>query len=134
MHFFCSCISYSLLLRSFTTRNNIEKIFTIQQRCLHLMSFSHLSQSMRIINSLKIMTLEDMLKFKILKLICFLYNNRLPTILSNSFQQSLSSSIYSNHLLLIPKTSTSQCGTNFLQYNGLLCEMNSLEAKVNKFT
>ena len=73
---FQSHIVYGSTVWSFTSQKNIKKIFVLQKKCLLTFSDYHQHTS-PIFKSLKVLKLQD-IKFSILKLIYFYFNDQLP--------------------------------------------------------
>ena len=76
-----------------------------------------------IFKSLKVLKLQDIIKFSILKLIYFYFNDQLPLQVKNIFIKNESVNSYKTRggkLLFIPHITTTHFGTKSLRYNGPL--------------
>ena len=76
-----------------------------------------------IFKSLEVLKLQDTIKFSILKLIYFYFNDQLPLQVKNIFIKNESVNPYNTSggkLLFIPYINTTHFGTKSLRYNGPL--------------
>ena len=76
-----------------------------------------------IFKSLKVLKLQDIIKFSILKLIYFYFNDQLPLQVKNLFIKNESVKPYKTRggkLLFIPHINTTHFGTKSFRYNGPL--------------
>ena len=81
-----------------------------------------------IFKSLKILKLQDIVQFRILKLICFYFTDKLPLQVKNIFIQNELVKPYNTgygKLLFIPHINTTHFDTKSLKYNGTLTRNNS---------
>ena len=90
---------------------------------MRLLTFSdYREHTSPIFKSLKLLKLQD-IKFSILKLIYFYFNDQLPLQVKNIFIKSESVNPYNtkgDKLLFIPHINTTYFGTKSLRYNGPL--------------
>ena len=74
---------YSLVLR---ITKNIKNIFVPQKQCMRLLTFSdYRNHTSPIFKSLKLLKLQDIIQFSILKLIYLYFNDQLPLQVKNIF-------------------------------------------------
>ena len=119
---FHSYLVYGSTVWSFT--KNMKKIFVLQKKCMRLLTFSdYREHASPIFKSLKVLKLQDIIKFSILKLIYFYFNDQLPLQVKNIFIKNESVNTYKTRggkLLFIPHINTTHFGTISLRYNGSL--------------
>ena len=85
--------------------------------------FDYREHTSPIFKSLKVLKLEDIIKFSILKLIYFDFNDHLPLQVKNIFIKNESVNpckTRGGKLLFIPHINTTHFGTKSLRYNGPL--------------
>ena len=103
---------------------NMKKIFVLQKKCMRLLTFSdYRERTSPIFKSLKALKLRDIIKFSILKLIYFYFNDQLPLQVKNIFIKNESVNPYKTRggkLLFIPHINATHFGTKLLRYNGPL--------------
>ena len=91
---------------------------------MRLLTFSDYHEDTSpIFKSLKVLKLQVIIKFSILKLIYFYFNDQLPLQVKNIFIKNESVNLYNargGKLLFIPHISTTHFGTKSLRYNGIL--------------
>ena len=91
---------------------------------MRLLTFSDYREHTSLIfKSLKVLKLQDIIKFGFLKLIYFCFNDQLPLQAKNIFIKNESVNPYNTRggkLLFIPYTNTTHFGTKSLRYNGPL--------------
>ena len=121
---FQSYVVYGSTVWSFTSQENMKKIFILQKKCMRLLTFSDYHEHVSpIFKSLKVLKLQDIIKFSVLKLIYLYFNNQLPLQVKNIFIKNESVNPYSTRggkLLLIPNINTTHFGMRSLRYNGPL--------------
>ena len=121
---FQSYVVYGSTVWSFTSQENMKKIFILQKKCMRLLTFSDYHEHVSpIFKSLKVLKLQDIIKFSILKLIYFYFNDQLPLQVKNIFIKNESVNPYNTRggkLLFIPHINTTHFGTKSLRYNGPL--------------
>ena len=112
---FHSNIVYGFPVCSFTSQKNMKKIFVLQKKCMRLLTFSdcceHTSPTFK---SLKVLKLQDIIKFSILELIYFYFNDQLPLQVKNIFIKNESVNPYKTKggkLLFTPHNNTTHLGT-----------------------
>ena len=96
---------------------NMKKIFVLHKKCMRLLTFSndheHTSPIFKFLKNLK---LQDIIKFSILKLIYFYFNDQLQLQVKNIFIKNTRG----GKLLFISHINTTHFGTKSLRYNGPL--------------
>ena len=102
---------------------------------MRLLTFSdYREHTSSIFKSLKGLKLQDIIKFSILKLIYFYFNDQLPLKLKNIFIRSESVNPYKTRggkLLFITHINTTHFGTKSLRYNGPLTWINFSQSMDN---
>ena len=125
-NFFQSYILYGSTVWSFTLQNNMKKIIVLQKKCMRLLTFcDNREHTSPIFKSLKVLKLQDIIKFSILKIICFYFSDQLPLQVKNVFIKNESANPYNTRdgkLLFISHINTTHFGTKSLRqrYNGSL--------------
>ena len=121
---FHSNIVYGSPVWSFTSQKNMKKIFVLQKKCMRLLTFSDCREhTSPIFKSLKVLKLQHIIKFSILKLIYFYFNDQLLLQVKNIFIKNESVNHYKTRgskLLFIPHINKTHFGTKSLRYNGPL--------------
>ena len=121
---FQSYIVHGSTVWSFTSQKNMKKIFVFQKKCMRLLTVSdYREHTSPIFKSLKVLKLQDIIKFSILKLIYFYFNDQLPLQVKNIFIKNESVNPYKTRggkLFFIPHINTTHFGTKSLRYNGPL--------------
>ena len=96
----------------------MKKIFALQKKCMRFLKFSdYREHTSPIFRSLKVLKLQDIIKFSILKLIYFYFNDQLLLQVKNSFIKNESVNPYKTkggELLFIPPINTNHFGTQSL--------------------
>ena len=105
-------------------KKNMKKIFVLQKKCMRILRFSnyHVHTS-PIFKFLKVLKLQGIIQFSILKLIYFYVNDLLPLQVKNTFIKNESVNPHNTRggkLLFIPHINTTHFGSKSLRYNGLL--------------
>ena len=117
---------YSVVLH--VTKKYGEDFF-LQKKCMRFLKFSdYREHTSPIFKSLKVLKLQDIIKFSILKLIYFYFNDQLPLQVKNIFIKNESVNPYNTRggkLFFIPHVHTTHFGTKSLRYNGSLTWNNS---------
>ena len=131
-------IVYDSPVWSFRSQINMKKIFVLQKKFMRLLSFSdYREHTSPIFKSLKVLKLQDIIKFSILKLIYFYFNDQLPLQVKNIFIKNESVNLYKTRggkLLFISHINTIHFGTKSLRYNGpLTCNNFSQSMSNNNF-
>ena len=102
---------------------------------MRLLTFSDYHEhTSPIFKSLKVLKLQDIIKFSILKLIYFYFNDQLPLQVKNIFIKNESVNPYNTRggkLLFIPHINTNHFGTKSLRYNGPLTWSNFSQSMNN---
>ena len=121
---FQSYIVYGSTVWSFTSQKNMNKIFVLQKKCTRLLTFSDYGEhTSPIFKYLKVLKLQDIIKFSILKFIYFYFNDQLPLQVKNIFIKNESVNLNNTRggkLLFIPHINTTHFSTKSLRYNGPL--------------
>ena len=104
---------------------------------MRLLTFSdYYEHTSPIFKSFKILKLQDIIQFSILKLIYFYFNDQLPLQVKNTFIKKESVNPYNTgggKLLSIPCINTTHFGTKSLRYNGPLTWNNIAQSMNNNF-
>ena len=112
----------------FMSQKNMKN-FVLQKKCMRLLTFSDYHEhTSPIFKSLKVLKLQDIIKFGILKIIYFYFNDQLPLQVKNIFIKNESVNPYNTRggkLFFIPQVHTTHFGTKSLRYNGSLTWNNS---------
>ena len=99
----------------------MKKIFVFQKKCIRLLIFpAYRKHTSLIFKSLKVLKLQDIIKFSILKLIYFYVNYQLRLQVKNIFIKNESVNPYntrSGKLLFITQINSIHFGTKSLRYN-----------------
>ena len=97
------------------------KIFILQKRCMRLISFSEFQEHTRpFFKNLKILKLQDIIKFNTWKIIYLYYKDQLPLKIKYIFTTNESVNPYNTRggkLLFIPSVNTTHYGIKSLRYN-----------------
>ena len=100
-------IAYGSTVGPITSQKSIKKIFFLQKKFMGLLTFSDYRQDTSpIFKSLKVLKLQDIIKFSILKPIYFYFNDQLSWQVKNNFIINESVNLYDvrdgfSYLLLI---------------------------------
>ena len=71
---------------SFMSHKNKKKVFDLQKKRARISTFSDYGKHISLIfESLKVLKLQDIIQFSILKLIYFYFNEQLPLQVKNTF-------------------------------------------------
>ena len=128
-------IVYGSAIWSLTSQKNMKKIFVLQKKGWRLLTFSdYREHTSSVFKSLKVLKLQDIIKFSILKLIYFYFNDQLPLQVKNIFIKNESVNPYNTRggkLLFIPHINTTHFGTKSLRYNGPLTWKNLSQSMNN---
>ena len=112
---------YSLALH---VTKNMQKVLVRQKKSIRLLTFSeHREHASPVFKSLKVLKLQDIIKFSILKLIYFYFKDQLQLRVKNIFIKNKSVNPYntrSDKMLFIPHINTTHFGTKSLKYNDYL--------------
>ena len=74
------------LVWSFMSHKNKKKVFDLQKKRARISTFSDYGNHISLIfESLKVLKLQDIIQFSILKLIYFYFNEQLPLQVKNTF-------------------------------------------------
>ena len=74
------------LVWPFMSHKNKKKVFDLQKRRVRISTFSDYGKHISLIlESLKVLKLQDIIQFSILKLIYFYFNEQLPLQVKNTF-------------------------------------------------
>ena len=99
----------------------MKKIIVLQENCIRLLIFpGYREHTSLIFKSLKVLKLQDIIKFTILKLIYFYVNDQLRLQVKNIFIKNESVNPYntrSSKLLFITQIYSIHFGTKSLRYN-----------------
>ena len=120
---FYSHILYACPVWTLTTLNNLNVISILQKKCLRIISFSPFnSHTNNLFIENKILKLDDIIKFQLMKIVFDFKKQNLPEDLSKLFTLNSEINNYctrnvSNKGLYIPKISTKSFGTNSLKYS-----------------
>ena len=121
---FQSRLTYASEVWKFTSRTKLDKIFNLQKKCLRLITFSpNLSSSSLIFKSLRILKVDDLHTFQILKFMFDFTNGITPKSLSNMFQPSNLIHQYNTRfsdLYHLPSYNYVKYGKLSLRYQGAL--------------
>ena len=132
---FQSYIVYGSAVWSFLPHRNMKKIFALQKKYIRLLIFSdYCEHTSPIFKSLKVPKLQDIIKFSILKLIYFYFNDQLPLQVKNIFIKNESVNPYNTRggkLLFIPHINATQFRTKSFRYNGPLTWSNFCQSMNN---
>ena len=118
----------------------MKKTSVLQKKCVRLLTFSDYcehSSPIPIFKSLKVLKPQVIIKFSLLKLIYFYFNDQLPLQAINIFIKNESVNLYNTRgskLLFIPHINTTHFDKKLLRYNGPLTWNNlSQTMKNNNF-
>ena len=115
-------ILYGSLVWQYSTNTKLQKIYTLQKRCIRILTFSDfLEHTNPLFISLKLLKLCDVLQGEVLKYFFRLHMGQLPPIISTLFTYN---NTVHNHCtrssssLHIPSFNTINYGKNSLRYKG----------------
>ena len=118
---FQSYILYDSTNWCYTSHKNIMKIFILHKRCTRLISVSEFQEHTRpFFKNLKILKLQDIIKFNTWKIIYLYYKDQLPLKIKYIFTTNESVNPYNTRggkLLFIPPVNTTHYGIKSLRYN-----------------
>ena len=121
---FYSYVIYGSLAWSFTSQNNLNKLFLLQKKCVRILSNAKfLDHTDPLFISLNILKIRDILTSQVLKLVFQFYNDKLPSELQTLFVKNElvhSFNTRSSNLLHVPRVNTNHYGISSLKYNGPL--------------
>ena len=108
-----------------TTQENLNKIEVLQKKCVRILTFSHFTScTNHLFTNLKLLKVNDIIKFHQLKLVYDFLENDLPSDLMNLFRPSgevhttnLELNSARKNLIHIPSINTNSYGNKSIKYH-----------------
>ena len=122
---FFSHLIYGCNLWGLTTQENLNKIEVLQKKCVRILTFSHFNScTNHLFTNLKLLKVNDKIKFHQLELVYDFLENDLPSDLMNLFHPSgevhatnLELNSTRKNLIHIPSINTNSYGNKSIKYH-----------------
>ena len=122
---FFSHLIYGCNVWGLTTQENLNKIEVLQKKCVRILTFSHFTScTNHLFTNLKLLKVNDIIKFHKLKLVYDFLENDLPSDLMNLFRPggevhttNLELNSARKNLIHIPSINTNSYGNKSIKYH-----------------